>query len=70
MESVISPDGAERLAAGCGLAAACALSTLYIYATSLHRWHTSLTTGPANVILRRANVKAFCMLKCSTASMS
>lgn len=32
MKSVISPDGAERLATGCGLAAAYALSTMYIYA--------------------------------------
>jgi hypothetical protein len=45
MKSVISPDGAERLATCCGPAAACALSTLYIYVVSLHRWRAGLAAG-------------------------
>jgi hypothetical protein len=49
MKSVISPDGAERPATGCGLAAACALSTLYIYVGSLHRLTTGLATGQASM---------------------
>jgi hypothetical protein len=49
MKSVISPDGAERPATGCGLAAACASSTLYIYVDSLHRPHTCLTADQASM---------------------
>jgi hypothetical protein len=48
MQSVISPDGADRLATGCGLAAACALSTLYIYVASLHRIKADLAAERAN----------------------
>ena len=57
MKSVISPDGAERLATGCGLAAAYALSTMYIYAAvyivvDLVRppSEPTLSSSPANVI--------------------
>jgi hypothetical protein len=48
MKSVISPDGARRLATGRGLAAACALSTLYIYIESLHRIRAGVAAEQAN----------------------